>query len=331
MVPTGTFTPAGELTTVSGVLPSKRPFVLNAAGEMEVTVGVGRAVIQGTADQGAYPVAITAPETVTFAPGDAQFPRVDLVVIRVYDDAHDSSGQVKAAVEVIQGEPSANPAAPPVPNAALALCEVKVPAGASSGTGGIPWATSVTDRRVVTVAAGGIGLGPAPAVYPGQYREYGGILERSNGKDWEPVIRLGYAGRLELGDVSLYRSDAKTLATAERFTARVETTTAVTPAPGWRVESFEAKKTCGVVHFVAEVARTGPNITANPYGNIADETLFTVPEGFRPTKSVEAIACDGYADGGAYISTTGRVDLRTWSPGGVISGQIIRLTPTYIL
>ncbi|MEU7186437.1 hypothetical protein [Streptomyces sp. NPDC045369] len=330
-MPIGTFTPAGELTTVSGVLPSKHPFSLRVAGEMELTVGVGRAVIQGTEGQGAYPVAVTAPEPVTFAPGDAQFPRIDLVVLRVYDDPHDSTGEVKAVVEVIQGEPSANPTAPQMPGTTLPLYEIKVPAGASSGTGGIPWAKNVTDRRTVTVAAGGISIGPTPAAYPGQYREYGGILERSNGTDWEPVIRLGYAGRLELGDAGLYRSDTKTLATDQRFAAQVETTTSFTPLPNWRVESFEAKKTCGVVHIVAEVARTGSNITANAFGNIADEPLFIVPEGFRPTKSVEAIACDGYADGGAYFSSTGRVDLRSWSPNGVISGQTMRITPTYVL
>ncbi|UQA94934.1 hypothetical protein [Streptomyces halobius] len=333
MVPIGTFAPAGELTARSGVIPGGNPFALYAAGEMDLTVGVGRAIIQGTTDQGAYPVAVTAPESVTIAPGDAQFPRVDVVALRVYDDPYDSSGEVKATVEVVEGDPAAAPTAPTLTGAALALWEVTVPAGASSGTGGIHWATAVADRREVTVAVGGIALGNAPAAYPGQWRDYGGILERSNGTDWEPVVRLGYSGRLELGDVSLYRKGAETLVTDERFTARVEKSSSYFKLqPGWKVRVFEGKKTCGLTHFVLEVERTGAPITANGSGNIPDETILTIPRQFRPAHDVETIACDGFADGGCRISPSGTVVLRTWAPNGTLTkGNIVRITPTYIL
>ncbi|MGW2633813.1 hypothetical protein ACWC2K_31400 [Streptomyces chattanoogensis] len=333
VVPVGTFAPAGELTARSGVIPGGNPFALVAAGEMEATVGVGRAVVQGTAPQGAYPVAITAPESVTFAPGDAQFPRIDLVALRVYDDPYDSSGEEKAALEVVQGDPAAAPTAPPFTGAALPLWEVTVPAGASSGTGGINWATGVADRRDYAVAVGGITVGNTPAAYAGQWRDYGGVLERSNGADWEPVVRLGYSGRLELGDVSLYRRGTKTLATNERFTAQVEKSTAYSAVQsGWKVLAFEAKKTCGLVHLFLEVERTGAPITANSSGNIADETIVSIPPGFRPARDVEAIACDGYADGGCRISPSGTVVLRTWAPNGALTkGNVIRITPTYIL
>ncbi|WP_431980797.1 hypothetical protein [Streptomyces qinglanensis] len=317
----------------SGVVPGGTPFALAPAGEMEATVGVGRAVLQGTADQGAYPVAVIAPESITFGPGNAQFPRVDVVALRVYDDPYDSSGEQKAALEVIEGEPAGSPLAPEVPGAALVLWEVTVPAGASSGTGGIDWSAGVTDRREYAVAVGGIAVGNAPAAYAGQWRDYGGILERSNGSDWEPVVRLGYSGRLELGDVSLYRSGSNTLATDEKFTAQVEKTTHYSGVQaGWKVLAFEAKTTCGLVHVFAEVERTGSTITAGSTGNIGDETLFSIPAGYRPAHDVEAIACDGYADGGARFSSGGTVVLRTWAPGGSLQkGNTIRMTPTFIL
>ncbi|ARF55113.1 hypothetical protein [Streptomyces gilvosporeus] len=333
MVPIGTFTPAGELSARSGVVPGGSPFALVSAGEMEATVGVGRAVIQGTAPQGAYPVAVTAPEPVTFAAGDAQFPRIDVVALRVYDDPYDSSGEEKAVLEVVQGDPAASPTAPTISGPAVVLWEVTVPAGASSGTGGINWATGVADRRDYTVAVGGIAVGNTPTAYAGQWRDYGGILERSNGTDWEPVVRLGYSGRLELGDASLYRSGAKTLATDQRFTAQVEKSSSYFKLqPGWKVLAFEGKKTCGIVHFILEIERTGAPITANGSGNIADETIVTIPSQFRPDHDVEAIACDGYADGGCRISPSGTVVLRTWAPNGTLTkGNVIRITPTYIL
>ncbi|MGW1837086.1 hypothetical protein [Streptomyces sp. NPDC002067] len=333
VVPVGTFAPAGELVTTGGVVPGGSPFALAPAGEMEATVGVGRAVVQGATAQGAYPVAVTAPESVVFTAGDAQFPRIDAVVLRVYDDPYDSSGEVEAALEVIEGEPAAAPVAPSVDGAAVVLWEVSVAPGASAGTGGIDWSMAVTDRRDYAVAVGGIAVGNAPAAYAGQWRDYGGILERSNGAEWEPVVRLGYSGRLELGDVSLYRRGAKTLATDQVFAAQVEKSTACSALqPGWKALAFEAKRTCGLVHVFLEVERTGAPITANSSGNIGDETIVTLPPGYRPARDVEAIACDGYADGGCRISPSGTVTLRTWAPNGTLAkGNTIRITPTYIL
>ncbi|MFI9051115.1 hypothetical protein [Streptomyces sp. NPDC053427] len=95
MTPLGTMTPAAELTTTHGIIPGGDPFALTATGPMTATLGMGRAVIQGNPVQGAYPVAVTAPETLTFADGDPANPRIDLVVLRIYDAAHDDSGEVR--------------------------------------------------------------------------------------------------------------------------------------------------------------------------------------------------------------------------------------------
>lgn len=182
LTPVGTWAPASELETRPGVVPGGAPFAATAAGAMSLQIGVGRAIAQGTAAQGAYPIAVTSPETLTFRPGAAQFARIDTVVLRIYDGLYDQSGQTVAAVEIVEGEATATPTAPTLPPACLPLWDVTVPAGASAGVGGIDWASALTDRRQYTVAAGGI-IPAAPATaydgaYDGQYRDTGTGLER---------------------------------------------------------------------------------------------------------------------------------------------------------
>lgn len=184
LAPVGTYAPAGELTTRPGVLPGGAPFTASAAGAMSLQIGVGRAVVQGTTAQGAYPVAVTAPETLAFPDGDALHARIDSVVLRVYDGLYDTSGQTLAAVERLQGEASATPAAPLLPPGCLRLWDVRVPAGASTGVGGIDWGTALTDRRQYTAAVGGVippGGGLAfDGAYHGQLRDTGTQIERWN-------------------------------------------------------------------------------------------------------------------------------------------------------
>jgi hypothetical protein len=186
MTPLGAMAPAAELTTVSGVIPGGDPFALAATGPMTATLGIGRAAVQGTDIQGAYPVAVTAPETLTFADGDPANPRIDVVVLRVYDAAHDESGQTLATIEVIPGAPGAAPEPPPTPPAALALYRIAIAAGASAGSGGIDFPAATTDVRTYTVAAGGIIPSTnAPGAYRAQYRDGGTGLQRWSGASWD--------------------------------------------------------------------------------------------------------------------------------------------------
>ncbi|MFJ8900039.1 hypothetical protein [Streptomyces sp. NPDC102370] len=183
LAPLGTMTPAGELTTQPGVIPGGDPFAASGAGAMSLQIGVGRAAVQGTLAQGAYPVAVDAPEVVTFTDGSAQFARIDTVVLRVFDGLFDTSGQTLARVEVVEGDATATPTAPTLEPACLPLWDVRVPAGASAGAGGIDWGSALTDRRRYTVAVGGIapqGAAADAGAYDGQYRDAGGFLERWN-------------------------------------------------------------------------------------------------------------------------------------------------------
>lgn len=190
LVPLGTMTPTGEMTTRGGVIPGGDPFALARVSDMQVAIGVGRAIVQGRAGQGAYPVAVTAPEVLAFADGDPQHPRIDAVVIRVLDAHYDAAGYDVARLEVIQGAASAHPVAPVVTGTAELLYEVTIPAGASQWTGGLDWVTAVTDRRRSTASVGGInppGWSDSwSGSYVGQYRDSAGGLERWDGSAWTP-------------------------------------------------------------------------------------------------------------------------------------------------
>ncbi|MYT30462.1 MULTISPECIES: hypothetical protein [unclassified Streptomyces] len=194
LTPITAMTPAGTLTTQPGVIPGGNPFALAATGAMTATLGTGRALIQGNEIQGAYPVSVTAPETLTFIDGDPANPRIDLVVLRIYDAAHDNTGQVRAAAEIIPGTPSAAPTPPPLPAGALGLYRVAVPAKTSAGTGGIDFPTATTDVRRYTAAVGGIVPQPdAAGAYRGQYRDDGTAPQRFDGTAWRPVVERHYA------------------------------------------------------------------------------------------------------------------------------------------
>ncbi|MCX4764314.1 hypothetical protein OG562_25810 [Streptomyces sp. NBC_01275] len=201
LVSLGALTPTSPVATRSGILPGSSEglyrisgFTLTGAtGTMSATVSPGRAVVQSTDARGAYPLALTEYLSLTFADGDAQYGRIDLVALRVYDDAYDGSGRTEAVVEIVQGVPAATPTVPATPVQSLPLYEVVVPKGASAGTNAIAWSTALTGRRTATVGVGGILPVTTDATigaYPGQYRDVAGQLQRWSGTAWTdyPVL-----------------------------------------------------------------------------------------------------------------------------------------------
>ncbi|MDQ1047843.1 hypothetical protein [Streptomyces sp. V4I2] len=191
----GATTPSNPVGVRSGILPGSYSgqhrvsgfWMEGGAGTMKATVYEGRAVIQAENNQGAYPVTLPESLPLTFADGDASHARIDLVVLRIYDDLYDDSGFTKAAVEIIKGTPSATPVDPPLPDIALPVYRVTVRAGVSAGNGGVNWNNDAEDLRTSVVALGGI----LPAygdtgngAYPGQYRDSGGTLQRWDGSAW---------------------------------------------------------------------------------------------------------------------------------------------------
>ncbi|MFI8827088.1 hypothetical protein [Streptomyces sp. NPDC053431] len=356
----GATTPANPLASRSGILPGTYDgkyrvggLWLSGSGPMTATVYHGKAVIQGGTTDGAYPVALDEDITITFADGDPLNPRVDLVVLRVYDNDVDALGKFDARVEIIPGTPAATPVAPAAPARSLVLFSVAVKKGASAGTGGIDWAGgAATDLRTTLVSAGGIlpvyNNAGVPGAYPGQYQDNDNahFLQRWDGTAWvaypKEIGGVAPSGAISTGSYSgQYRDNYGNL---QRWngTAWVnyqpplenETTTSGAAAlTNWSLTSFYGRRTkSGLCTMTITVSRTGSTVTADNQGQIADEPLCVLPAGWRPAISVEAVACDGFASGGANINTNGQIDLRTWFPNAVLtSGRHIRISSTYVL
>ncbi|MFE6774846.1 hypothetical protein [Streptomyces sp. NPDC057702] len=184
---------AGPLLTRAGCVVGGLHLSGTAATSMQARLSPGQVWVSGTSTgaQGGYPVTVDADTLLTFADGHASLPRVDAVVIRVYDNDYDGSGQYAATLEVLQGTAAAAPSAPAVPRNAELLYQVAVPAGASAAKG-VTWASAITDRRRYTAALGGIvpaaGGAAHNGAYVGQYRDAGGRLERWDGTRWAKLI-----------------------------------------------------------------------------------------------------------------------------------------------
>jgi hypothetical protein len=312
LAPVGTWSPENEIRTRDGVIPGGNPFAATGVAAMSLQIGIGRAAVQGTTAQGAYPVAVDAPEVVTFTDGNAQFDRIDSVIIRVYDGLFDENEDTLARVEVVEGDATATPTAPPLPPCSLRLWDVTVRAGASAGVGGINWSSALADRRRYTAAVGGIipqGWGLSfNGAYDGQFRDAGGVLERWNATTakWET-----------------YRAPEPPVETING---------GISVAAGWTLSSFEARRRRGVVQFLGYFVRSGANLPANP--NLADTLVATLPAGWRPIVLLEALASNGYGLGAAAIGNDGRITLRSWAGGastpGIEKDSNVRIGATFV-
>ncbi|GAA1134906.1 MULTISPECIES: hypothetical protein [Streptomyces violaceusniger group] len=184
---------AAPLLTRAGCVFGGLRLTGTAATGMQAKLSPGQVWVPGTSTgaQGGYPVTVDADTLLTFADGHASLPRVDAVIVRVYDTDYDGSGKYEAALEVLQGTAASSPTAPAVPKSAELLYEVAIPAGASAAKG-ITWASAITDRRRYTAALGGIvpaaGGAPHNGAYAGQYRDADGRLERWDGAQWTKLI-----------------------------------------------------------------------------------------------------------------------------------------------
>lgn len=318
LAPVGTFTPAGEVTTAQGIIPGGDPFAASASGAMSLQVGPGRAVVQGTGAQGSYPVAVDAPESLTFTDGDAAFGRIDTVCLHVADLLFDTSGQTLARVEVVSGAPADVPQAPTLDPGYLPLWDVTVPAGASAAVGGIDWGSALTDRRRYAVAVGGItprGAAGDAGAYDGQYHDVDGVLYRWSeaADEWE-----------------LYRPPQQAPVTA--------TGSAVaTAAAGWAVADATAINVNGVITVWVQLERTGGNYgPASNDGNMVDLDMFTITQAWRPNPAfgdarLPFLVSDMYGDGaGTLFASTGVFNLVSWGPGATLVGdRITRVLLTY--
>lgn len=147
--------PAGTIAARSGVLPGLGSGALSTVSAMVARVAPVKVLIANgvSAALGPYLLVSDANVDITFDAGEAAVPRVDRIIARAYDNTNDGSGSTTGSVYYLKGQASGSATA--LPTNSVLLYEMTVPAGASSGTGGINFANAV-DKRVYTVAQGGI-------------------------------------------------------------------------------------------------------------------------------------------------------------------------------
>lgn len=297
LAPTGTMAPTGALTTASGVVPGSEDgryimdglYVYGDTAGMTANVAPGRAVVQGSPAAGAYPVVVTDYTQVTFDDGDANNPRVDLVLLRVYDAEFDpAAGRTEAVLEVLKGPAAPVPEPLPVPEGALALARVHVPAGASVGTGGLDWSKAVYDLRHTTVAAGGILAESwnrdSKGGYAGQYRDNADQLQRWDGTRWVSYPRhlggVAPQGALTTGEYAgQYRDEGGRL---QRWDGAVWRP--IVPVTGWAFNNDGGY--CTSTSWVEAVTDTnGPSISAQFTTPVSGTVLVTV--GYLGDNSVD--------------------------------------------
>lgn len=95
----------------------------------------------------------------------------------------------------------------------------------------------------------------------------------------------------------------------------------VTPATGFTVSAFDARKAGGVTQFNVILNRTGATLTGSANGNLAPDTLCcTLPAACRPGMTFNAVyEVSGVATGSVRISTDGTCLLTTLSATATIT------------
>jgi microcystin-dependent protein len=138
---------------------------------LTVRVAAGTAYVlgQNVADQGMYRQFVSSTNDLAVGAGHATLPRIDTIILRVMDTAHDASSFSEARLEVVPGTPTSGATLANASGAAnlttlgegsksvLALAYVLVPAAAGSLTS---TATNIRDiRTLAQVGKGNAGSG----------------------------------------------------------------------------------------------------------------------------------------------------------------------------
>jgi hypothetical protein len=276
-------TPAGPLTARSGIRPAPGAGdVAVSAGTMQVTVQPFVAWVQGgvSTAQGGYPFVLDATKTLTLANGHATLSRTDVIAAVVHDDPYDGSGLLDADVVVVTGTPGAG--APALPSNCLPLRNVTVPAGASSGTGGLVAGNLSTDRRTYTSGLGGVVTVASQAERDALPATKGTIVYRTDTDTLEVRHASGWVEYVHNTDVGW-------------------TAITVTGA-GWSGGAqYSIRGGIVTLIFSCDKATFGTN-----------ETLFTLPAGARPPATAGWTGIDGSGSGAPrtfYVATSGDVNV----------------------
>jgi hypothetical protein len=119
----------------------------NLGTDRKVKIAVGGAWVTGdsAAHQGRYYIFNDADVVKDIAAADVTNPRLDIVIAQIHDPAY-GAGDNLWSFQVIAGTPAGSPVAPAVPNSALLLATVSVPANDTTITN-----DQITDNRTAAV------------------------------------------------------------------------------------------------------------------------------------------------------------------------------------
>lgn len=168
----------------AGVRPGGGGLGVTLAGTT-ITVAAGVAFLQYQSGQGLYRACLASSTNLTLTSPHATLSRIDLVYLRVWDNAVDASGLAQADVVYLTGTAASSPVAPTPAGTQIyiPLATITVP---PSGGGSASVSTAVMPY---TVAPGGIlpSSSAPPSPYVGQYYDDGSSLRRWTGSAWRPV------------------------------------------------------------------------------------------------------------------------------------------------
>ncbi|MFJ1581790.1 hypothetical protein ACIOC1_00435 [Streptomyces sp. NPDC088197] len=191
----------GTLTGRSGVRPGDSGLTVTLSGTtINVSAGVASVFwpARGVYRAGLESSATSTPSTLTAA--HATLTRVDLVYLRIFDSAVDSSGLYGGDIIYLAGTPGAGVApAPPAPQIWMPLATVTVP---PVGGGAASVSTTV---RPVTVAPGGIlpaQTSTPPSPYSGQAWHDGTDLKLWNGTSVDTYAKVKSVPWIDLNTAS---------------------------------------------------------------------------------------------------------------------------------
>lgn len=300
-----------------GVQPGTGGLSVSLAGST-INVGSGNAWVNQSG-QGMYAVSLTSGATATLTAAHATLPRIDLVYLRVWDNAVDASGLNRADAVYLAGTASSTPVAP-VPSGTqiyLPLATISVPA---SGGGSPSVSQSVMPK---TVAPGGILPDAAAAgFYAGQYRDDGTGLQRFDGSAW------GYPSLQGLGKTLFKAKTADTARATATLTDDPHLTVTVAANSTYVVEGMFHWLTTDEVNADLNIDFTIPAGATGTYLGFAQPTSGDTTIGPIRTMSTQIDASRTYGADSDTSNPSGmmmRALLITAAAGGTYAVQFARL------
>jgi len=271
-------TPNGTVRARGGLRPDGGGVVSIVGGTMNSQVTAFSCWVDASpAGQVGYPFVCDATKTLTHDPGDATLVRVDTIAVVIKENAFDGSGATSATLQIVKGTPGAGAPAMPT-SACIPLRDVNVPAGASTGTGGMTSGALGSDRRKYTASLGG-------------------VVEVASQSDRDALTGVRVVYRSDLDSFEVKR------AAGWEPISSTSAWTAVTFAGTW--VNF------GGTYQAVQYRKVGNTVKVrgSAKNGAANSVVFTLPAGFRPPADLQFNCVSAGVTAPVDVSSTGTVTI----------------------